>query len=64
MHDLLNKNKKILPFGTIGEIYISGDCVGKGYMNKPKQTKNSFIKDPFVNGMRMYKVGDLGAYPH
>ena len=59
---ILNKNKKILPFGTIGEIYISGDCVGKGYMNKPKQTKNSFIKDPFVNGMRMYKVGDLGAY--
>lgn len=59
---ILNKNKKILPFGTIGEIYISGDCVGRGYINKPEQTKNSFMENPFVSGMRMYKVGDLGAY--
>lgn len=59
---ILNKNKKILPFGTIGELYISGDGVGKGYMNKEKQTKQSFIPNPFIPGQIMYKVGDLGAY--
>ena len=35
---ILNKNKKVMPQGTIGELYISGDGVGKGYMNKEQQT--------------------------
>ena len=59
---ILNKNKKLMPQGTIGELYISGDGVGKGYMNKEEQTKTSFIPNPFIEGKTMYKVGDLGAY--
>lgn len=59
---ILNKNKKILPQGTIGEIYISGDGVGIGYMNKEQQTKESFIQNPFLNEKIMYKVGDLGVF--
>ena len=59
---ILNKNKKILPPGNIGEMYISGDGVGKGYMHKEKQTKESFIPNPFIDGKIMYKVGDLGAF--
>ena len=59
---ILNKNKKILPQGTIGEIYISGDGVGKGYMNKEQQTKENFIQNPFLNEKIMYKVGDLGVF--
>ena len=59
---ILNKNKKVLPQGTVGEIYISGDGVGKGYMNKEQQTKKSFIPNPFLDGKIMYKVGDLGAF--
>lgn len=61
---ILNKNKKILPQGTIGEIYISGDGVGKGYINKEQQTKESFIQNPFVNKKIMYKVGDLGVFDY
>lgn len=53
---ILNKNKKVLPQGTTGELYISGDGVGKGYMNKEQQTKSSFIQNPFINGEVMYKV--------
>ena len=59
---ILNKNKKLMPQGTVGEIYISGDGVGKGYMNKEEQTKASFIPNPFDTGKIMYKVGDLGAF--
>ena len=44
---ILNKNKKLMPQGTIGELYISGDGVGKGYINKEKQTRENFIKNPF-----------------
>ena len=59
---ILNKNKKVMPQGTIGELYISGDGVGKGYMNKEQQTNESFIINPFIDGKVMYKVGDLGAF--
>lgn len=59
---ILNKNKKFVPQWTIGEIYIAGDGVGKGYINKDEQTKNSFIKNPFKLNEIMYKVGDLGTF--
>ncbi|MBQ2835741.1 MAG: amino acid adenylation domain-containing protein [Clostridia bacterium] len=59
---ILNKNKKLMPQGTIGELYIAGDGVGKGYMNKKEQTESSFIQNPFVANSIMYKVGDLGAF--
>ena len=59
---IVNKNKKIVPQGTIGEIYISGDGVGKGYMNKEEQTKLSFIQDIFEPNKIMYRVGDLGTF--
>lgn len=59
---ILNKNKKLMPQGMIGEIYISGDGVGKGYINKDEQTKASFLPNPFDTGKIMYKVGDLGAF--
>ena len=59
---ILNKNKKLMPQGAIGEIYISGDGVGKGYMNKKEQTQSSFIQNSFMPNSIMYKVGDLGAF--
>ena len=59
---ILNKNKKVLPQGTRGELYISGDGVGKGYMNKEEQTNSNFIPNPFIAGKIMYKVGDLGSF--
>ena len=59
---ILNTNKKLLPQGAIGEMYISGDGVGRGYMNKKEQTESSFISNPFIPGTIMYKTGDLGAF--
>ena len=59
---ILNKNKKVVPQGTIGEIYIAGDGVGRGYMNKKEQTEKSYLKNPFRENSIMYKSGDLGSF--
>ena len=59
---ILDKNLKPVPYGISGEIYISGDGVGKGYLNNETLTKNSFISNPFIPGSIMYKTGDLGLY--
>ena len=59
---ILDKNLKPVPIGVIGEIYISGDCVGKGYLNNPSLTSKSFIPNPFIKDTTMYKSGDLGKY--
>lgn len=59
---ILDKNLKPVPVGVTGEIYISGECVGNGYLNNPDLTKKSFIPNPFLSGITMYKSGDLGKY--
>ena len=59
---ILNKNKKLLPKGTMGEIYISGDGVGKGYVNKEEQTRKNYLLNPYIKEKIMYKSGDLGYY--
>jgi amino acid adenylation domain-containing protein len=47
---------------TIGEIYIAGEGVAEGYLNRPELSMNRFIPDPFSNvpGTKMYRTGDLG----
>ncbi len=52
----------IVPIGVVGELYISGDCVGRGYYNRPKLTEEKFIDDPFRTGHRLYKTGDLARW--
>ena len=59
---LLDKNLNPLPKYVSGEIYISGDGVARGYLNKPDLTRECFIDDPFVPGLRMYKTGDLARF--
>ena len=48
--------------GAIGEIYIGGDGVGRGYRNLPESTARCFARDPFSEeqGKRMYRTGDRG----
>ena len=49
---ILNKNKKLMPQGTVGEIYIAGDGVGKGYMNKKEQTEKLVNEYPIFFRIR------------
>ena len=44
--------------GKIGELYIGGSGLARGYLNQPELTAEKFIKNPFGSG-RLYKTGDL-----
>ena len=59
---ILDKNMNLCPIGIPGEICISGDGVGKGYINKPDLTNKSFVKNNLNNNSLLYKTGDLGFY--
>lgn len=43
---VLNKNLQVVPIGITGELYIAGDGVGAGYLNREDITKERYIKNP------------------
>jgi amino acid adenylation domain-containing protein len=59
---LLDAEGHHVPTGTIGEIFIGGAGVGRGYRNRPDLTAASFLPDPFADrrGARLYRTGDFG----
>jgi amino acid adenylation domain-containing protein len=59
---LLDERGAPVADGAIGEIYIGGDGVGRGYRNLPESTKRCFVRDPFAGEQdkRMYRTGDRG----
>ncbi len=56
---VLDQDKNLCPIGIPGELYISGEGVGKGYLNQPALTDEVFMLDSFRHNFRMYKTGDL-----
>lgn len=64
---VLDKNLTILPIGAIGELYIGGAGVTRGYLNNPKLTDKNYIPNPFQTteekhenkNDRLYKTGDF-----
>lgn len=56
---LLDKWLEPVPAGTVGEIYISGEGVARGYLHKTELTAERFLDNPFMPGYKMYKTGDL-----
>ncbi|QFG00376.1 amino acid adenylation domain-containing protein [Psychrobacillus glaciei] len=60
---VLNKIGRPVPSGVLGEIYIGGLGVAKGYLNNPELTKEKFIYNPYIqNESKLYKTGDIGYY--
>lgn len=61
---LLDKYLQPLPIGIIGELYINGEGLAQGYLNRPELTIEKFIPNPFSDkkGARLYKTGDLARY--
>ena len=61
---ILDEHRDVVPIGVIGEIYIGGAGVARGYLHRPALTDERFITDSFVPGAgrRLYKTGDLGRW--
>jgi amino acid adenylation domain-containing protein len=59
---ILDEAMNILPDGETGEIYIGGDGVAKGYLNREELTAERFVDDLFsdIPGSKIYRTGDLG----
>ena len=55
---VLDTNKKLVPMGIPGELYIGGPAVAKGYLNRPELTAKSFVDTEWSNST-LYKTGDL-----
>ncbi|BAZ70598.1 McyA protein (plasmid) [Fischerella sp. NIES-4106] len=58
---ILNQYLQPVPIGTIGELYIGGEGLARGYLNQPELTAQRFISHPFGDG-KLYKTGDLARY--
>ncbi|MEW6735519.1 MAG: MupA/Atu3671 family FMN-dependent luciferase-like monooxygenase, partial [Acidobacteriota bacterium] len=61
---ILNKYLEPQPIGVAGELYIGGDGLARGYLDRPELTSEKFIPNPFSDkpGTRLYKTGDLVRY--
>jgi acyl-CoA synthetase (AMP-forming)/AMP-acid ligase II len=58
---VLDERMRMVPPGIVGELYLGGPCVGRGYLGRPALTAAAFAPDPYSgSGQRMYRTGDRG----
>ncbi|MBR5064101.1 MAG: AMP-binding protein, partial [Bacteroidales bacterium] len=59
---VVDQQMRRLPAGAAGELLIGGAGVGRGYLNNPEKTAESYIENPFQPGVRLYRSGDIVRY--
>jgi len=60
---ILDKNKNPVPIGVIGEIYIGGQGITRGYLNREEMTAQRYVFNPFsADNGKLYRTGDLAKY--
>ena len=59
---VLDRNREPVLRGVVGELWIGGEGVARGYLNRVDLTTERFVPNPFHQGGRMYRTGDRARY--
>ncbi|MBL4661248.1 MAG: amino acid adenylation domain-containing protein, partial [Alcanivoracaceae bacterium] len=61
---ILDSQQQVVPYGAVGELYIGGAGLARGYLNQAELTAECFITHPFSADDVLYRTGDLVRYLH
>ena len=62
---IVDKQLNRLPVGAVGELWVSGPQVSRGYLNRPEKTAETYLSNPFTTDAkysRVYRTGDIVRY--
>jgi aspartate racemase len=61
---LLDESGQLVPVGVAGELWLGGENLSRGYLNRPELTAEKYAPNPFAlqPGARIYRTGDLARY--